>query len=70
VIFKEIVMNKKITLVLAGSIFTIVSAFHLLRIFYHIEITFGGSILPMWTSFIGLAISLLLAIWMFTASRG
>jgi hypothetical protein len=69
VIFREVMMNKKIPLIVAGSIFAIVSVFHLLRIVYHIEIIFGGSVLPIGTSFIGLAIALLLALWMFMASR-
>jgi hypothetical protein len=62
-------MNRKTPLIIAGIIFTIVSVLHLLRIVYHIEVMFGGSILPMWISYIGFPITLLLAMWMFKASR-
>lgn len=62
-------MKKNPALITAGIIFSLVSLAHLLRIISHAEIRVGEAILPMNISYIGFIITLLLALWMFSASR-
>lgn len=63
-------MNRKLPLVVAGIIFSLIALVHLIRLIYEWEITIGGAIVPMTVSCAGLAVSALLAIWMFVAARG
>jgi putative flippase GtrA len=62
-------MHKNNALVIAGIVFTIVSLVHLLRLYFHWEITFAGYIVPMWASIIGFIIPGMLSLWMFRASK-
>lgn len=62
-------MNKNLALVVAGIIFSIVALIHLLRLVYQFQIVVGDTVLSMQTSVFGLIIGLLLAFWMFAASR-
>lgn len=61
-------MSRKLPLVVAGIIFSLVAIIHLLRLVYRWEVTIGGAIIPMTFSCAGLAIAGLLAIWMFVAA--
>lgn len=47
---------------LAIAIFTIVAVVHLLRIFMGWEVVVGGTVIPMWVSYVGLIIAAGLAI--------
>ena len=60
-------MNTDFALLTAGIFFFIVAVTHLLRLFFKTEVTIGKFKLPVWTSLLGLIISLGLAIWMFMA---
>jgi hypothetical protein len=62
-------MNRKLPLVVAGIIFSLVALIHLLRLLYQWEITIGGAIVPMTFSCAGLVVAALLAIWMFVAAK-
>ncbi len=62
-------MKKKIPLIVAGIIFSLVALIHLLRLIFGWEIIIDGNIVPMSVSTVGFIISLILAIWMFTASK-
>ncbi len=64
---RVIQMLKNIMLVLAGVLFGIVSVLHLLRIIYSISIIIDGYTLPMWVSWVGFFVTLLLSISMFVA---
>ena len=62
-------MNKRLPLVIAGIVFTIVAIMHLLRMIYHWNIMIGGQIIPMSFSTGGLVVAAALAVWMFLAAR-
>lgn len=62
-------MHTKTALIVAGVIFSLVSLLHVLRWYFKIEVIFGGYVIPMWVSGVGFIIALILATWMFTASR-
>lgn len=62
-------MSKNSALIVAGIIFSLVALCHLVRVLLHISITVAGHSIPMTTSYVGLIVALLLAIWMFVASR-
>ena len=55
-------------LIVAGIVFGIVALMHLLRLIYKSEVVIAGKIIPMWVSFVGFVIPLILSIWMFMAS--
>ncbi|HHF7366816.1 TPA: hypothetical protein ACPSKY_003780 [Legionella bozemanae] len=61
-------MGKRIPLVVAGVIFTLVALIHVLRIVYHWQITAAGYNFPMTGSIVALIISAILALWMFVAA--
>jgi hypothetical protein len=58
---------KNSALIVAGIIFSLIALIHFLRLIYHWKIIIAGYIVPMSVSTIGLFITLILAIWMFTA---
>lgn len=60
---------KSFALFIAGCIFGLVSIAHLVRYFTHTDIIVSGYAIPMNVSLYGFVITLLLAIWMFVASR-
>lgn len=62
-------MNKNIPLFVAGCIFSLVALGQLLRIIYKVQIVASGVVIPLEASYFGFAFALILAIWMFTASR-
>ncbi|MCE0724496.1 MULTISPECIES: hypothetical protein [Legionella] len=61
-------MNKKIALIVAGLIFTLVALIHVLRIIYYWQVTVAGYSIPMSASSVALSVSAILAIWMFVAA--
>ena len=62
-------MNKRLPLLVAGCVFTLVAVIHLLRLVYHWEILIAGQVIPMSFSVAGLIVAGILALWMFRASR-
>lgn len=60
-------MNKT-PLLIAGIVFAIVAIVHVLRLFYHWDITIAGQVIPMSASIVGLIVAGLLALWMFVAA--
>lgn len=62
-------MNKRMPLIVAGIIFTIVALIHLLRLYNQWEITVAGVVIPMSVSQIGLGVTAVLALWMFIAAK-
>jgi len=54
-------MSRKTFLLISGAIFSIVAMAHLCRLTVGWQIVFGGWMVPMWFSGIGLVIALVLA---------
>jgi hypothetical protein len=63
-------MCKKTALAVAGTIFGLVALAHAARIYYKTDIMIGGHAITMDASYVALAISAVLSIWMFIASCG
>jgi len=59
--------NKDTALFVAGVVFALVAILHGMRLWYHWDIVVSDWLLPMWVSYPGLIVALLLSIWMFTA---
>lgn len=62
-------MKDQLALKAAGVIFLLVSFLHLMRLIFKIEVIVAGFVLPLWLSFIGFAIAILLFVWMFKAVK-
>jgi hypothetical protein len=62
--------------VIAAIIFIIIAILQAIRYFYNLDVTINGTIIPMWVSLFGIAIPLIMAIWLLfdggeeTASKG
>jgi len=65
---KELYMNKIIALRAAGTVFLIIAISHVIRLVSMAVINIAGHAVPMWPSYLGLVIALVLALWMFIAS--
>jgi hypothetical protein len=63
-------MKKNTALKTAGCVFLLGALAHVARLYLDVQITIGNHIVPIWGSYIGLAITLILAWWMFKATRG
>lgn len=61
-------MSKNVVLIIGGMVFAIVAILHALRIFYAISVVIANYTLPMWVSWVGLFVALILSILMFKAS--
>lgn len=62
-------MNKKLPLVVSGVVFLAVAVAHIARLWFGWEVLVDGYNLPRWLSMVGAVVPLLLAFWMFGASR-
>jgi hypothetical protein len=62
-------MSKPITTTVAAIVFFAVAAAHLYRIFAGLSVVIGGHGVPMWGSWIGAAVSILLGIMLLSESR-
>lgn len=62
-------MNKNKALVIAGLIFLFMTIAHLVRALLGIEIIVSNYVIPIWWSFIGAAVTLILSILMLIQSR-
>ena len=60
--------RKPFTLV-AGFIFLAIAVAHLLRIFQGWQVTIADDVVPLWISWVGLAVAGLLALMLFRESR-
>lgn len=49
--------SERVLLLLAGAIFLIVMLAHLARIAFNVRVILGGAIVPMWLSWVGIAIA-------------
>jgi len=58
-------MSQKTFLTVAGSVFLVVAALHLLRLLFRWEAVIGGWAAPMWVSGVALAVSGYLAFFAF-----
>jgi len=54
-------MTQKTFNTVAGTIFLLVATLHALRLFFHWQASIGGWIVPMWVSWVGLALAGFLA---------
>jgi len=61
-------MSKRLPLVVAGIIFSLVAIFHLLRLLYHWHVVMRMEFIPMSVSVCGLIVTSILALWMFLAA--
>ena len=57
-------------LAVAGTVFSVVSAAHLLRYFFGLDLIVGMFVVPVTWSLPAAAVSALLAVWMFWSMRG
>jgi len=60
---------QKAALRTAGVIFALVAALHFVRAFWCVAVYFGNTIIPVYVSWIGGPVCVLLAAWMFVASK-
>lgn len=60
--------NSRTALIVSGCIFILVSCVHVLRLIYHWSIIVNGTAIPGYASIFGIIVSLVLAIWMFSAA--
>lgn len=63
-------MKKKAPLIAAGLIFEIIMLIHLYRLYAGFDVIIAGYSMPMWASIVGVIISGLLSVWMFSAAFG
>jgi hypothetical protein len=54
---------------IAAIIFTIVALLHLYRLFTHFQVILGSHTIPMWWSYVGVAVPGLLALMLYRESR-
>lgn len=62
------IMNKTIALYVAGTVFALVALLHLWRLATGTLILVGGTLLPIWPSWVGIIVSAALSIWMFASA--
>ena len=62
-------MGKNGALKLAGLVFGLVFLVHLLRLLFSVEVIVAGYVVPLWVSGVGLLVSLILCVLMFSAAR-
>jgi len=61
--------NKNLALKVAGVIFLVVALMHLLRLLLKVQINIAGTDVSLSLSFIAFVVAVILAIWMFMASK-
>ena len=61
--------DKNMALRVAGAVFLLVAIMHLLRLLLKVQVSVGDINVRLSLSLIGFVAALLLAIWMFTASK-
>lgn len=58
----------KLPLIVAGLIFALMAIAHIVRLFYGYPLILGTTLVPVWVSGLAIAISVLLAYWMFSSA--
>ena len=61
--------DKDMALKVAGVIFLLVAIMHLLRLLLRAQVSVAGTNVRLYVSLIGFVVALLLAMWMFAASK-
>ncbi len=61
--------GKNLALTVAGIVFAIVAIVHVFRLYYKWDIFAAGIVIPMWVSQVGLAVAVVLSVWMFAAVK-
>jgi len=61
--------GKNLALTVAGIVFAIVAIMHVFRLFYNWDIFAAGMVIPLWVSQVGLAVAIVLSVWMFAAAK-
>lgn len=62
-------MNKNPPLIVAGLVFALVALLHIGRVYYHVPVMFGQTVVPEMWSVIGFFVATFLSIWMFLAAK-
>lgn len=62
-------MKPKAYLMVSGSLFALVASLHLLRIIFNWQAVIGGWTVPLWLSWIGLAVTATLCAWAYGLAR-
>ncbi|HTY44457.1 MAG TPA: hypothetical protein VMD52_00475 [Patescibacteria group bacterium] len=62
-------MRNTLAFKVAGVVFLLVAAAHLLRLVFKLEIIAGTFVVPMWLSSFGFIFALLLAVWVFKSLK-
>lgn len=62
-------MHSKAYCLLSGALFAIVAVAHLFRLLLGWQILVDGTSVPMWVSWLGLAVPGALAVWAFSLAR-
>ena len=61
--------DKNMALKVAGTVFLLVAIMHLLRLLLKVQLSVAGNNVRLYMSLIGFVVALLLAMWMFAASK-
>ncbi len=61
--------NKNLALKTAGTVFLVVAVMHLLRLLFKVQIDVAGTNVSLSLSLVAFVVALILAIWMFKASK-
>lgn len=61
--------NKGLALKVAGTVFLVVAIMHLLRVIFKVQVDIAGTNVCLSLSLVAFVVALILAIWMFTASK-
>jgi len=61
--------DKDMALRVAGVVFLLVAIMHLLRLLLRVQVSVGNTHVRLYLSLIGFVVALLMAIWMFAASK-
>ena len=62
-------MKPKAYLMVSGTLFALVASLHLLRIVFNWQAVIGSWTVPMWLSWIGLAVTTTLCVWAYGLVR-
>ncbi|MBI3575920.1 MAG: hypothetical protein HY083_09760 [Gammaproteobacteria bacterium] len=62
-------MKPKIYLMVSGTLFALVALLHLLRIVFNWQAVIGSWTVPMWLSWIGLAVTVTFCTWAYNLAR-
>ncbi|OKH54611.1 hypothetical protein NIES2101_07335 [Calothrix sp. HK-06] len=58
-------MNEKVYLLISAAIFAFIAILHIIRLVNHWSLNIGAIAVPLWGSWLGLAIAAALSIWAF-----